>query len=201
MSARFAWCSLIITVTLPASVTGHGRRGAPVNLPDGPGKEIVQTACAQCHSLSLIVNDGYSREEWPRIFGTMIELPNEQKNIVADYLAAHFPEKAKPPAVLIASCLTKQRARAASRSTMTMSSGTPTTRAATSAASIPKPARRANGRHRAARSLSRTRSPSLAARSGTSNRRSSRTRSYGSIRRRRNSRPGRYRAAAASCAT
>jgi virginiamycin B lyase len=99
----FPWRSLVLlSLGAAVPVAAQGRRGAPVTLPDGPGKDIVQSACAQCHSLGLIANDGYSRAEWPRIYGTMIELPIEQSNIVADYLAAHFPEKAKPPAVLIA---------------------------------------------------------------------------------------------------
>ena len=41
--------------------------GAAVNLPDGPGKEIVQTVCARCHGLGLIVNDGYTRQEWQQL--------------------------------------------------------------------------------------------------------------------------------------
>src|SRR5689334_1471654 len=105
----FAWRATLaaaLWALLPATALTQGRRGAPVTLPEGPGKDIVQGVCSQCHSLALITNDGYSRDEWPRIFGTMIELPNDQKNIVADYLAVHFPEKAKPPAVLIAGAAT-----------------------------------------------------------------------------------------------
>ena len=105
MSIRFAWRSLIavsISAVLPATASTQGRRNAPMTLPDGPGKEIVQSVCAQCHSLSVVTNDGYTRQEWPRIFGTMVDLPKDQADLVADYLAAHFPEKAKPPAVLIA---------------------------------------------------------------------------------------------------
>ena len=56
---------------LPSVASAQRGGGAPVNLPDGPGKEIVQTVCARCHSLGLIVNDGYTRQEWPQIFGTM----------------------------------------------------------------------------------------------------------------------------------
>ena len=105
MPNRFAWRSLIalsMCATLSATGLTQGRRNAPVTLPDGPGKEIVQNVCGQCHGLGMVTNDGYSREEWPRIFGTMVDLPKQQADLVADYLATHFPEKPKPQAVLIA---------------------------------------------------------------------------------------------------
>src|SRR5438046_133312 len=105
MSIRFAWLlviSLSIQAACPVTALTQGRRNAAVTLPDGPGKEIVENVCAQCHGLSMVTNDGYSREEWPRIFGTMVDLPKQQADLVADYLATHFPEKPKPQAVLIA---------------------------------------------------------------------------------------------------
>ena len=101
MSIRFAWLlviSLSIQAACPVTALTQGRRNAAVTLPDGPGKEIVENVCAQCHGLSMVTNDGYSREEWPRIFGTMVDLPKQQADLVADYLATHFPEKPKPQA-------------------------------------------------------------------------------------------------------
>ena len=94
------------------------------------------------------------------------------------------------------------RARAGSRSRPTTPSGTPTSRAAISAASIRRPARTRSGRRRAARAPSLTASSSRKARSGTTNPSPSRTRSCASTRRRRRSRAGRSpgRAAATSCA-
>jgi virginiamycin B lyase len=84
-----------------AAASPQRRRGALVNLPDGPGRDVVQGVCSGCHSLSLVVNDGYTRDEWPRVFGTMVDLPSGQAELVASYLAEHFPEKPKPAAVLI----------------------------------------------------------------------------------------------------
>src|SRR5438045_6980451 len=89
MSIRFAWLLLIslsIQAVCPAPALTQGRRNAPVALPDGPGKEIVQNVCAQCHGLSMVTNDGYSREEWPRIFGTMVDLPKQQADLVCRLL-------------------------------------------------------------------------------------------------------------------
>src|SRR5437588_12294476 len=81
MPNRFVWRSLIalsMCATLSSTGLTQGRRNAPVTLPDGPGKEIVQNVCGQCHGLGMVTNDGYSREEWPRIFGTMLDLPEQQ---------------------------------------------------------------------------------------------------------------------------
>lgn len=91
----------LLWLTLSAVSAAQGRRGTAVTLPEGAGRDVVQGVCSACHSLSTVVNDGYSREEWPRVFGTMVELPKAQAELVANYLAEHFPEKPKPPAVLI----------------------------------------------------------------------------------------------------
>ena len=40
-------------------------RGQAVQLPEGPGKDQVQTLCTQCHALNQIVNSGgYTRAGW-----------------------------------------------------------------------------------------------------------------------------------------
>jgi virginiamycin B lyase len=83
----------------PARTQG---RGQPIQIPDGPGKETVQTTCTGCHALNLIVNSGgYTRQGWQDLFGTMVTLPNDQRTVVADYLAKNFPEQPRPPAVVI----------------------------------------------------------------------------------------------------
>ena len=72
----------------------QGQRGQQVQLPDGPGKELVSTTCTKCHGLNFITNSfGFTREEWPRLFGSMVALPKDQADTIADYLAKNFPEK------------------------------------------------------------------------------------------------------------
>jgi virginiamycin B lyase len=86
---------------LPAPVSGQ-RGGQPVQLPDGPGKELVQTTCAKCHGLNLITNSwGNTRQGWHDLIGSMIALPKDQADTVTSYLATHFPVKPAPEAVLI----------------------------------------------------------------------------------------------------
>jgi virginiamycin B lyase len=78
------------------------RGGQPVQLPDGPGNDIVQGTCARCHGLNLITgSNGYTRAEWHELIATMVALPKDQADVVAGYLATNFPVKPAPEAVVI----------------------------------------------------------------------------------------------------
>jgi len=76
-----------------------------IQLPDGEGKEIVQTACAACHSLGNITNSGHSAEEWKTAVAMMLNVganvPEDKVDTVLNYLVKNFPEKPAPPAVSI----------------------------------------------------------------------------------------------------
>ena len=90
-----------VFVLSPVPVRTQGR-GQPVQLPDGPGKEVVQTTCTQVprpqpdHQLL-----GRPRQAGRHTFGTMVALPADQKAVISGYLATHFPVKPAPAAVLI----------------------------------------------------------------------------------------------------
>jgi virginiamycin B lyase len=94
-------CSVFVFSVSPARSQGRGRGPAPV-LPDGAGKELVQTTCTKCHATNLIVNSGgYTREGWVNLFNTMVAVPKAESDSLAEYLARNFPEQPRPPAVLI----------------------------------------------------------------------------------------------------
>ncbi len=63
-------------------------------LPEGEGKEIVETVCTQCHGLSNITNARYPLEEWRNVLYDMISegapLLDDEVETVAQYLAKHF---------------------------------------------------------------------------------------------------------------
>jgi virginiamycin B lyase len=63
-------------------------------LPQGPGRELVDGMCTACHQINQITrSSGYTREGWKELTGTMVDLsdsPEEQQQII-DYLATHFP--------------------------------------------------------------------------------------------------------------
>src|SRR6185503_10128442 len=79
--------------------------GAAPSLPEGPGKAIVEAACAQCHGLETVTRAGYSRSEWRTRVSMMVNVgarlaPGDVDPVV-DYLARSFPERAAPaPAIL-----------------------------------------------------------------------------------------------------
>lgn len=63
-------------------------------LPEGEGKELVETVCAACHATNLIErSSGYSREDWRFLTSTMVDLSGNQQvqDDILDYLAATFP--------------------------------------------------------------------------------------------------------------
>jgi virginiamycin B lyase len=106
MTNRWLQLSMVAGVAcavLPLAGQGRGGRGgAPVNLPEGPGKQVVETHCQTCHTLNNIVNSGgYSRDGWITLTKTMIALPDDQRATVAEYLASHFPEQPRPAAVIV----------------------------------------------------------------------------------------------------
>ena len=96
----------ILFFALPARSQEPMQGRAAVTLPDGEAKEIVQTACAACHSLSNITNSGHSLEEWKTTVAMMLNVganvPKDKVDTVTDYLVKNFPEKPAPPAVAIA---------------------------------------------------------------------------------------------------
>ena len=66
----------------------------PVTLPDGAGKQLVQTRCALCHDLERVAEVKRKKEDWAPIVANMVAwgapaTPDEAKTIT-DYLAANF---------------------------------------------------------------------------------------------------------------
>src|SRR5437667_7614364 len=89
----------------PRQGRGGGGRGQ-VALPDGPGKEEVQTQCTKCHALGLISNSGgNTKQEWAELFGTMVNLPNDQRDAIAEYLAKNYPPQPRPQPVVVSGAM------------------------------------------------------------------------------------------------
>jgi virginiamycin B lyase len=87
----------IVFVTLAASVHAQGRQGrggAPVQLPEGDGREAVAATCGSCHGLNSITGSaGYTPDGWRDLIATMVQLPEPQRTTIPRYLAEHFPPK------------------------------------------------------------------------------------------------------------
>jgi mono/diheme cytochrome c family protein len=72
-------------------------KATPVVLPDGPGKELVETRCAACHDLERVVSVKRGKEEWHVIVASMVArgapaTPEEAQEITA-YLTEKLGEK------------------------------------------------------------------------------------------------------------
>ena len=93
--------SLIVAVLLCAALPAWSQDP----LPEGKGKQAVQTHCVQCHDLGQVTRSGYSQEGWRNNIHMMINvgatLPQDEIEPVIQYLAQHFPERPKPDAVVI----------------------------------------------------------------------------------------------------
>ena len=69
-------------------------------LPEGPGKQTVETVCNSCHAFSARVGGGYTARGWATVLRMMsnqgLNLSSEQLAEVSDYLVKNFPEKPRP---------------------------------------------------------------------------------------------------------
>jgi virginiamycin B lyase len=98
IKTKFPWIAAIAIPAAAAVAIAY-----PVlaqNLPNGNGKEVVETICSGCHDLSPITDSvGFSREDWETVVKSMIDMgatiKAEQVTVIATYLAQNFPPKAK----------------------------------------------------------------------------------------------------------
>ncbi|HEX6143423.1 MAG TPA: hypothetical protein VFZ01_11945 [Geminicoccaceae bacterium] len=85
--------SACLCVLLASQVQGQPQSEAAA-LPEGAGRQLVESICTGCHQTNQITrSSGYSRDGWRELTGTMIDLsgsPEDQGQII-DYLATHFP--------------------------------------------------------------------------------------------------------------
>jgi competence protein ComEA len=80
------------------------------SLPDGPGRELVQTICSECHEPTKVVGQHKTKVEWQAKVTEMLQedqdVTQQEREIIINYLAVSFPSVAKvnvnkaPPADL-----------------------------------------------------------------------------------------------------
>src|SRR6516225_3407178 len=99
---------LIITAALSVGLSfgqGRGGRGNQVNMPDGPGKDILQKACTECHGLDMLLNTGYDRQEWQLTLERMAtagaNITPDQFGVVADYIMKNLRGDGPKPAKIM----------------------------------------------------------------------------------------------------
>ena len=72
---------------------------SPEQLPEGPGKQILMTACTSCHNLREVTkfNGFYGRGQWRDIVLTMMDygapVNDKQIEVLSDYLTSTLGKK------------------------------------------------------------------------------------------------------------
>jgi len=73
---------------------------AETGLPDGAGKEILETACVKCHDLGRVLRAGYGARDWSTVLHMMknagAQISDGQLDTLAAYLAEN-PGEAESP--------------------------------------------------------------------------------------------------------
>ena|SRR5215831_5028930 len=70
-----------------------------VDLPDGPGKKVLESSCTNCHDLKELnkFKGIYKSKEWNELVMNMIgygaKVPDDQVPVLVDYLAKNFGPK------------------------------------------------------------------------------------------------------------
>ncbi|MGG5817368.1 virginiamycin B lyase family protein [Falsiroseomonas sp. HW251] len=81
-----------------------GTASAQMELPPGPGRDIVANSCNSCHEVERI-RAGYTPEGWRTVMTMMhnfgVRIAPDDLPVVTAYLAQHFPERPRPPAAII----------------------------------------------------------------------------------------------------
>lgn len=72
-------------------------------LPEGEGREETFYTCTACHNTALIRRSGMTREQWDELMDWMVTRQNmpplepNQRKVIVDYLAEHFPPRRTRP--------------------------------------------------------------------------------------------------------
>src|SRR6185295_16066269 len=93
---------VVLAFALPALGQGPAPNRSPVQLPDGAGKAVVESACVQCHNLERVVRPiGNTSEGWQLVLNNMVglgaKISPDQVKVVREYLASNFPDRAPKP--------------------------------------------------------------------------------------------------------
>src|SRR5579862_6480904 len=101
----FLLLSIAAVISFTALTDVHGQKPALPNMPDGPAKEILNTACTECHDLQMVVGTGYDKQEWGLTLERMItagaNVTPDQIPMLTDYLLKYMAGEGPKPAVIV----------------------------------------------------------------------------------------------------
>ena len=84
----------IAAIVIAGAGPAHAQNVQPRPLPPGEGRDLLATACAQCHNLSIVVSMREGAAGWRRHVYNMVtrgaQLTSPEAEAVIGYLAANF---------------------------------------------------------------------------------------------------------------
>jgi mono/diheme cytochrome c family protein len=87
---RLVRLAFLAAISMPVT----GTSAYAQELPEGPGKALVQSACTECHGIDVIVRQRRAREDWTDVVSRMVgngaQLSDEDYNQVIQYLAMYL---------------------------------------------------------------------------------------------------------------
>ena len=101
--SKLTMASLLVSSAALFPVAAQAQSQGPA-LPDGAGKQLVESLCTGCHQTNMITgSSGYSREGWKELASTMIDISGvaADQATITDYLATHFPPNTRNAAKLM----------------------------------------------------------------------------------------------------
>ena len=100
MSGRILIVAAMLAGMFLPAVAQQAQNNQP-QLPDGPGKDVVQSVCSTCHSLNRFIHTGYTPKGWQTVIAMMrnvgAPLTPDQVPVVTAYLTKNYPEPADTP--------------------------------------------------------------------------------------------------------
>jgi competence protein ComEA len=79
----------LISAALPSNAEG---------LPDGPGKDLVEAICSECHTTERIAAQQLTKPQWEaKVLEMLQEAPDvkqSERDTIVEYLAKNFPARA-----------------------------------------------------------------------------------------------------------
>ena len=96
-------CGLTLMAML-AGASATAAQQAQQDFPEGPGKQTFMQVCGACHDINR-ARAGYTPQGWRTVMQMMVNFdgagPQDQIGTLTEYLIKSFPERPRPPAVLI----------------------------------------------------------------------------------------------------
>ena len=79
---------------LTAALAAMGFAAGQAQVPDEPGKKILEGACTACHNLDRIVSKQYDKDSWDGIVQSMRDkgatVSDDEAPVLVEYLAKNF---------------------------------------------------------------------------------------------------------------